>query len=230
MVLNFFHCMMNITSDPFIIKALKTFRLGIIQSKINCQPSTKELQLVIEEEVSSAQDKYSLDVVNKINIIAETRIAYKKLGNDPNRYRPSADSLVRRIVKGMGIYYINNVVDILNLISIQSGFSIGGYDLSSINGQIELGIGKEGEPFRGIGRGDLNITNLPVLRDSNGAFGSPTSDSERTMIKDTTMEILFIFFDFGYNSLLDEYLSMCADLLSVHCSASGLSFTINLYQ
>lgn len=218
---------MKILSDSLIIKTLGTFRLGIIHSKINCQPSTKELQLIIEKEVSDVQNKYSLDIVNKIETITETRNAYKKLGSDPNRYRPSADSLIRRIVKGMGIYYINNAVDTLNLISIKSGFSIGGYDLSSITGQIQLSVGNVGEPYRGIGRGDLNITNLPVLRDKDGAFGSPTSDSERTMIKSTTNEILFIFFDFGFNSSLNQYLGECAELLSRHCFASELLVNIN---
>lgn len=221
---------MKIASDPFIIKALETLRLGIIQARINCQPSSVKLKSIIEKEVAYVHDKFRLDEVNKIETIAETRTAYKKLGNDPNRYRPSADSLVRRIVKRMGIYYINNVVDILNLISIQSGFSIGGYDLSSITGQIELGAGKEGELYKGIGRGDLNITNLPVLRDNKGAFGSPTSDSQRTMVKNTTEEIVFIFFDFEKNSLLDGYLSKCAELLSLHCSASGMSVNVQTYQ
>ena len=130
----------------------------------------------------------------------------------------------------MGIYYINNAVDILNLISIRSGFSIGGYNLSAITGSIELGIGKPGEPYIGIGRGDLNITNLPVLRDNSGAFGTPTSDSERTMIKDTTNEIVFIFYDFGINSTLEEYLSKCAELLSIHCSAEKPSISIIKFQ
>ena len=177
----------------------------------------------------NVQRQYRLDGVNKIKTIAETREAYKKLGNDPNRYRPSADSLVRRIVKGMGIYYINNVVDILNLISIQSGFSIGGYDSLAISGNIELSIGKEGEPYNGIGRGGLNITNLPVLRDSTGAFGTPTSDSERTMIKDTTHDILFVFFDFGCNSSLKKYLMKSAELLSDYCSAEKSSIEIHTF-
>ena len=220
---------MKIKSDPVLIKSLGTFRLGIIQSDIICQPSSKDLRSTIEEEVIYIQNKYRLDEVNKIDLIAETRNAYKKFGGDPNRYRPSADSLIRRIVKGMGIYYLNNVVDILNLISIRSGYSIGGYDLSSIDGTIELGVGKEGEPYKGIGRGDLNITNMLVLRDNYGAFGSPTSDSERTMINGSTNEIVLIFFDFETNSTLEPYLSECVNLLSVHCSAKEPSVNIIKY-
>ena len=221
---------MELVPDPIIIKVLGAFRLGIIQSRIECRPSPIDLLSIIETEVSQVRRKFHLEEVNKIGIIAEARRAYKKLGNDPNRYRPSADSLIRRIVKGLGIYYINNVVDILNLISIQSGFSVGGYDLSAISGCMELGLGKELEPYKGIGRGEINITNLPVLRDKNGAFGTPTSDSERTMIKEITNNIVFIFFDFGLNPSLNEYLLKCSELLSLHCSAKELSIKINIYE
>ena len=212
---------MKIAADQSVIQKLNGFRLGWLESKINCQPSGRKLQYLISKEDENIQSRYRLDEVNKIQTIAEAREAYKKFGNDPNRYRPSADSLTRRIVKGMGIYSINNVVDTLNLISIQSGFSIGGYDISAISGRIVLGIGKKGEPYCGIGRGNLNITNLPVLRDDVGAFGTPTSDSERTMIKNASQHILFVFFDFGSNPSLDPYLAKSTKLLSAHCSAKN---------
>ena len=220
---------MEIAADQPVNQKLNGFRLGWLESLITCQSSGRKLRLLIDEEGLNIQRKYRLEEVNKIRTIAETREAYKKLGNDPNRYRPSADSLMRRIVKGMGIYSINNVVDMLNLISIQSGFSIGGYDSSAISGNIELGIGKSGEPYNGIGRGDLNITNLPILRDDISAFGTPTSDSERTMIKDATHNILFVFFDFGCNSSLDEYLTKSTELLSVHCSAQKSRIGIHAF-
>jgi DNA/RNA-binding domain of Phe-tRNA-synthetase-like protein len=220
---------MEIVTDPLIIKAIGRFRLGIIASKICCHPSKKKLQSVIEKQVLAVQSGYRLDEVNKIEIIAETRRAYKKTGGDPNRYRPSADSLIRRIVKGMGIYHINNVVDVLNLVSVQSGYSIGGYDLQAIISSIELGIGREGEPYTGIGRGELNIMNLPVLRDKLGAFGTPTSDSQRTMIQETTKEIIFVFYDFGYNGALEGFLSKCSELLTAHCSAEKLSADILVF-
>jgi DNA/RNA-binding domain of Phe-tRNA-synthetase-like protein len=220
---------MQLIADSSIIKALNTFRLGLISSQVKYNSSATELRIKIEKEVARVRDKFRLDEINKLEVINETRNAYKVLGNDPNRYRPSADSLLRRIVKGMGIYNINNIVDILNLVSIQSGFSIGGYDLAKINGDATIGIGKEKEPYWGIGRGSLNIKNLPVLRDREGAFGSPTSDSERTMIKSETSEILFVFFDFGCNSSLEVYLSACIELLITYCNAKTPSSTILMF-
>lgn len=213
---------MDFSVESLMIKTLGSFRIGVINTKISCRPSTPELISIINYHVNNIQWKYELEEVNKIDTIMETRLAYKKLGNDPNRYRPSADSLIRRIIKGMRLYWISNVVDILNLISIQSGFSIGGYDIAEISGGIKIGVGQKGEPYSGIGRGKLNISKLPVLRDDIGAFGTPTSDSERTMIKETTKEIGFIFYDFGLNSSLEAYLMECAELLTQYCSAKDI--------
>jgi DNA/RNA-binding domain of Phe-tRNA-synthetase-like protein len=101
--------------------------------------------------------------------------------------------LLRRVFKGKGLYQVNNVVDLLNLTSVKSGFSIGGYDVGKIEGEIQLSIGKAGEPYKAIGRGELNIEFLPTFRDQKGPFGSPTSDSVRTMITPKTEQFLMRF-------------------------------------
>lgn len=199
------------------------FRLGTIVSQhVECQDSPDELIRSLQRKEDEIKNALQLETVNKVPNIHFTREAYKKLGNDPNRYRPSADSLLRRIVKGLGLYYINNLVDVLNLVSIESGFSIGGYDYNKIEEEIELGIGRKNELYYGIGRGQLNIENLPVLRDHLGAFGTPTSDSQRTMIIHDTSSIFFVFYDFGISDNLPEALDYCAQLLKKYCKAEKL--------
>ena len=55
-----------------------------------------------------------------------------------------------------------------------------------------LGIGRENEPYEGIGRGPLNIAGLPVYRDALGGIGTPTSDHERTKLTLRTTHLLAI--------------------------------------
>jgi DNA/RNA-binding domain of Phe-tRNA-synthetase-like protein len=210
---------MKVSVDNELLSRLIHIRLGLLQGTVNCLPSPGELTEMIRHQADNVKTEYCLDEINKIENISAARKAYKLSGNDPNRYRPSAESLYRRIVKGYGIYQINNVVDSLNLTSLQSAISIGGYDLNSIHGDISLGIGKPGEPYEGIGRGKLNISAIPVLRDLSGAFGNPTSDSERTKITPVSSKILFIFFDFGIDYRLSEYMNHCGEWLEKLCSA-----------
>ena len=112
---------------------------------------------------------------------ADTRETYRRLGKDPSRYRPSAEALRRRLLRGLELYKIDTLVDLINLVSLRTGYSIGGFDADKIQGtDLCLGVGRAGEPFEGIGRGVLNIEGLPVWRDALGGIGTPTSDNERT--------------------------------------------------
>ena len=130
---------MKISVHAEVLNLLPTIRLGTISATINCEPSSNEFIASIDDLAGEIRDQYNLEEIKNHEVIASTRNAYKKFGNDPNRYRPSADALLRRIVKDSDLYRINNVVDTLNLISIQSGFSIGGYDADKIEDSIEIG-------------------------------------------------------------------------------------------
>lgn len=196
--------------------ALPQMRLGCLYIQVQVAPSNKELLKTIAAISNKMQDQLTISDLSEIATIKASRAAYRTLGKEPARYRLSAEALLRRVIKGKGLYQINNAVDVLNLVSIQSGFSIGGYDIDKIEGEIVLGVGKKSEPYIAIGRGDFNIEHLPVLRDDKSAFGSPTSDSERTMVTSNTQRFLLIFFDFQKDSLLSATLSNTVELLEQH--------------
>jgi DNA/RNA-binding domain of Phe-tRNA-synthetase-like protein len=217
---------MKITFSEKIRNSLNSIRLGVIEFNCTVELADKEFWIEIEEFSKQIRNRYTLDEVNKIDTISATRNAYKKCGKDPNRYRPSADSLIRRIVKGNTLYKVNNVVDVLNLISIQSGFSIGGYDVGRINGETIMDIGETSDDYTGIGRGELNIEGLPVLRDKQGVFGTPTSDSERTMITGETKNCVFVFFDFGLSNKLDSAIEKTVELLKNYTNAENVLIEI----
>lgn len=61
-------------------------------------------------------------------VIFATREAYKRCGKDPGRYRPSAEALRRRLMRGIPLYQIDTLVDLINLVSLRTGHSIGGFD------------------------------------------------------------------------------------------------------
>ena len=98
-------------------------------------------------------------------MIAATREAYKRCGKI-RALSSVGRTLRRRLMRGIPLYQIDTLVDLINLVSPYR-HSIGGFDADKIQGNhLELGIGKAEEPFEGIGRGILNIEGLPVYRDS----------------------------------------------------------------
>ena len=124
--------------------------------------------------------------------VETVRKAYKALGKDPARYRGSAEALLRRIVAGKGFPQINAVVDVINLVSVESRLPVGLYDLAHVTGEIVFRAGRAGETYKGIGKYDLNLEGLPVFADNAGPHGSATSDSERTMVTEATKQILAV--------------------------------------
>jgi len=214
--------MISISIDDILKEKCSDLKLGCIKSDVIIEKEYPELLQLIQQNIESIRSNLIIEDISKMPAIAAARKGYKLTGKDPARYRLSAEALLRRIVKGNDLYKINNVVDLLNLVSLKTGFSIGGYDVSKISEQAIFGIGKKNEPYEGIGRGKLNIHQMPVFRDQLGAFGAPTSDSERTMVSETTTSFLMVFFSFGGFDHLNEALDYGEELLKGFASGSNL--------
>ena len=150
------------------------------------------------DEIHLLEEKFraslTTDSLKDMPSIAATRRVYKACGKDPSRYRPASEQLIRRMLQGKELYQIDTLVDLVNLASIAYGYSIGGFDADKFVGDtLTLGVGREGEPYEGIGRGPLNIAGLPVYRDALGGVGTPTSDNERTkMTMETTHLVVLV--------------------------------------
>ncbi len=140
--------------------------------------------------------------------IRGSRLAYKAFGRDPGRYRVSSEALLRRVRRGDGLYRINSVVDVNNLISVKSGLSAGSYDLNAIKGPIVFRKAEQGEGYLGIGKGFLGMENMPVLADEAGIFGSSMSDSTRAMVTQKTKDILTVIYCFENSIDLEPLLAM----------------------
>ncbi len=99
--------------------------------------------------------------------------------------------------------------------------SIGLYDLAHVQGDIVFRAGRAGETYKGIGKYDLNLEGLPVFCDALGPHGSPTSDSERTMVTSETKQVLAIIISFGGKEGLERWTQRMSELFQRF--ASGVS-------
>jgi DNA/RNA-binding domain of Phe-tRNA-synthetase-like protein len=158
--------------------------------------------------------------------VETVRKAYKALGKDPARYRGSAEALLRRIVAGKGFPEINAVVDVINLVSVESRLPVGLYDLGHVTGEIVFRAGRAGETYKGIGKYDLNLEGLPVFADNAGPHGSATSDSERTMVTAETKEVLAVIISFAGAEGLERWAQRVFTLLTQHAAAQDVVIQI----
>jgi len=177
----------------------------------------KELRGCEEKILKLAEPKAVLESA----AILATRAGYKALGKDPARYRGSAEALLRRAIAGKGLPRINNVVDVINLVSVESRLPVGLYDLAHVQGDIVFRAGRAGETYKGIGKYDLNLEGLPVFCDAAGPHGSPTSDSERTMVTLATKQVIVIIISFGGADGLELWARRMSELLKQYASGQG---------
>jgi DNA/RNA-binding domain of Phe-tRNA-synthetase-like protein len=167
-----------------------------------------------------------MDEARKFPPIKALRDAYRALGNDPTRYRGSNEALVRRITQGKDLYRVNTVVDINNLISLNTLHSAGTFDLDHVQPPIFFRIGRPGESYSGIGRGEIKIEGLPVFADQHGPFGSTTSDSERAMIRLETTGILMVVISFLGSDGMEAVVERAAGLLKKYAGATGVEMGV----
>jgi len=192
---------MNIIVSEEIASVCPEFVGAAVEARVENTPYCAPLWEEIHRLEADFRSRLSTEALKELPSIAATRRIYKACGKDPSRYRPASEALIRRMLQGKELYQIDTLVDLVNLASIAYGYSIGGFDADKFVGDtLTLGIGREGEPYEGIGRGMLNIAGLPVYRDQQGGVGTPTSDNERTKLTLQTRHLLVLINGYDGNA------------------------------
>lgn len=146
---------LNVTIDPSIKGAWPEARLGCFIYTADVRAREDSLWTCLENEVAPyLKTMLETTPLAQIPNLAESRKAYKAFGKDPGRFRVSSESLYRRVRQGKALYQINSVVDANNLVSLETGFSLGSYDTARIGADIVFRLGKAGEVYPGIGKDD----------------------------------------------------------------------------
>ncbi|MDE5875490.1 MAG: hypothetical protein K2H15_07560 [Muribaculaceae bacterium] len=218
----------TIEIEEIFRKEAPGYTMLYVEADVENYPSSDALKHQLDTLSENISSRLALPDINKIPAIAATRAAYKRFGKDPNRYRPSQEQLMRRIVKGLGLYYVDSLVDIGNIVSLITGSSLGVFDRDKIEGDtLRLGVGLANEPYEGIGRGPLNIEGLPVIRDAAGGIGTPTSDNERTKVAADTNKIsicLNIYDSSEWNA--EKAFPLLKSLLENYCKAENINYSV----
>lgn len=199
-----------------------------VDAEVVNTPYSEALWKEIEALCHKFRSELTTESLKEISSIAATRRVYKACGKDPSRYRPASEALIRRVLQGKELYQLNTLVDLVNLASIAYGYSIGGFDADKFEGDtLTLGIGREGEPYEGIGRGIINIQGLPVYRDAIGGVGTPTSDHERTKITPETKHLVVLINGYdGNKQRVRENAEYIQSLLRKYCQSDGGTYYI----
>lgn len=217
---------MKIIVSKEIESVCPNFVGACVEAQVKNSPYCAELWQEINALGEHYRQVLSTETLKAISGIEATRRVYRACGKDPSRYRPAAEALIRRQLKGKDLYQIDTLVDLVNLASIRYGYSIGGFDADKFQGDtLTLGVGRKGEPYEGIGRGMINIAGLPVYRDAVGGVGTPTSDNERTKISLSTTHLVVLINGYdGDESQVVANAQYIQELVRKYAQSDGGSF------
>ena len=205
---------------------------SFVGAAVEAQVVNTEYCAELWDEIHALEEKFRSELttesLKQLPGIAATRSVYKACGKDPSRYRPASEQLIRRMLQGKELYQIDTLVDLVNLASIAFGYSIGGFDADKFVGDtLTLGVGREGEPYEGIGRGVINIAGLPVYRDAEGGVGTPTSDHERTKMTLSTTHLVVLINGYdGNEARVTDNARFIQELIKKYCQSDGGTITI----
>lgn len=184
-----------ITLSAQIQSILPRFRLGaIIYKGITVAPSPGPFRGRFQLFQEHLRLEHNTDTIGQIPAIQAMREAFRRAGASPSRYRPSAEALLRRVLKGENLSTVNSAVDANNFFSLKYRLPFGIYDLSTIDGDIVCDIGGENDAYQGLNGREIQMDGKILLRDAKGAFGSPYVDSTRTGVTEQTRDCLQIIF------------------------------------
>lgn len=175
--------------------ALPGVQLGIIEAdEVRVASLTPELAKLMDEVCARKQREFTLETLAESEPVRAVRAMFREWGMDPSKYRPSSEALLRRVVQGKGLYRVSNIVDIGNLGSLETAWPYGCYDRSKITAPVALRHGAAGEKYEDIGKQVWHLEGRPVLADPQGPFGSPISDSTRSMIAESAAQIMIVIY------------------------------------
>lgn len=219
---------MEVTIAPAIASACPDYKMLLLTADVVNGPTPEELTAAINRYGESVIALFEMPDIARRPGIAATRAIYKALGKEPNRYRPSQEQMMRRFLKGQGLYTVSALVDTGNLLSLMSGYSVGVFDADKIVGDtLRIDVGRAGQPYEGIGRGPVNIEGLPVVCDADGPIGSPTTDNERTKTSLSTSRIAVTIHSFGSDMPLDTAADLASHLFTLYCQAANITLSVH---
>jgi DNA/RNA-binding domain of Phe-tRNA-synthetase-like protein len=170
-------------------------KLGVVEAEnVQVRTDNSELTKLLDEVCARKQKEFTVESLAEAEPVRAVRALFRGWGMDPSKYRPASEALLRRVVQGKGLYRVSNVVDAGNLTSVETGWPLGCYDRARIEQPIVFRHGAAGENYEGIGKKSWNLEGRPVLADPAGPFGSPISDSTRSMITDAAKNVVIVIY------------------------------------
>jgi DNA/RNA-binding domain of Phe-tRNA-synthetase-like protein len=224
---------MEFKIDPKLAELFPEVKVGVLIGKGLNNRRVDQLAPLLREVEEGARKKSTLELLTTLPKISDWRKAYQKFGFKPKTYRSSIEALMRRVLQGKELPFINPIVDLYNLISIKYLLPAGGDDLNKVEGEIFLTIAEGTEKFVMLGsqkteeikKGEV------VYKDYREVLCRAWNyrECEKTKITENTVDVCLVLEGLEHSSKEEivAALSELKDLLQSNCQGTYEQFFLD---
>jgi DNA/RNA-binding domain of Phe-tRNA-synthetase-like protein len=189
---------MRFSVDPAVFAAHPDAAIAVIvASGIHNDAAPAKVAGMLREAESAVRTSMNEESFKTHPHIAAMQEVHRSFGSNPNKFPPSVQALVKRVLKGGQLPSINTLVDCYNVISLRHVVCVGAEDIDVCTGDIRLTFADGAESFKPLGE-EANDPPLPgelIYKDDAGAICRKLNwrEGDRTKItKDTKNAIIVI--------------------------------------
>jgi DNA/RNA-binding domain of Phe-tRNA-synthetase-like protein len=128
----------------------------------------------VPEEVAAAEAecrrRWGGTELSAIPEVAAWRAAYKGFGIKRTSYRSSVERLIKRVIAGQPLPSINALVDLYNMVSLETGLCLGCDDLGRTSGDLVFRLSRPDDSFLDMGAEAADDPNEVVYADARHAL------------------------------------------------------------
>lgn len=144
---------MRFIIDEKVFDTLPAVCFGVVVAEgADNRGKTGGINELLLEAVQSVRSRYQGVNIKEHPDLLCYREAFQKLGFNPNKFPSSVEAMVSRVVKGGELPDINDVVNLVNAVSLKYVLPMGAHDIDSIQGDIMVRYSREGELFTPFGQ------------------------------------------------------------------------------
>ena len=154
-------------------------------------------------------------------------ILHDRSGVKRRKTVPASENLVKLLVKNEGMPFINQAVDIYNVISLESKLALGAHDIDKVEGNVTLRFTNGTERFQPIGQAEPGISaahEYSYCDDSNEILCRlEVRQVEKTKVTEEARNIFYIVQGNAETSdeLLFETANRIVELTTHYCGGTG---------
>ncbi|MBR1444503.1 MAG: tRNA ligase [Firmicutes bacterium] len=188
---------------------------------------SQEWLKIREEKLKELYEKYSGLDLHDDPILEGFNILHDKAGVKRRKNIPASENLIKQLVKKQTLPFINQAVDIYNIISIESKLALGAHNIDTTDGNVTLRFTDGTEKYFPLGQSEPSVSaagEYSYCDDSNEVLCRlEIRQVNKTLVDENTKNVFYIVQgnDATSDELIGETAEKIIEVTEKYCGGKG---------